>query len=378
MDTIYLDNAATTQPLPMIQQMLEEYIQTEWYNPSARYVPATRAAQKMDEARKQIADLFGYGYQVLFTASGTEADNTVIFRGAQKRKSMHFVTDRAEHPAVYEAMNKLAASGYDVTFVPTDSRGQVDPQTVADAVREDTVLVSIMHVNNETGAVNDIAAMAQMVKAKNRATLFHADGVQAYGRVFADDTQNIDYYTVSAHKIHALKGVGAVLYKKGLPLKPYIYGGGQEGGLRSGTENTFGIFCFAQAAAYFREHQDEIAANIRRTKEAFLQEISHRSDIHVITPKNGAPHLLCLRIDDVRGEVLLHALEAEGIYISTGSACSSKKGVSRTAKSLGFSQKEAEGIVRISFSCLNTPQQGSVAAKKMLEKIDQLNIFIRK
>ena len=376
--SIYLDNAATTQPLDEIKELFEQYASSMWYNPSARYAPAAKESAALDAARKSVAMLFSQNYNVLFTSSGTESANTVILGGVTRQKSMHYITDNAEHACVYEAMLKVSQNGGEVTFIDTDTHGQVSAEDVILAMREDTVLVSIMHVNNETGAVNDIENIARAVKAKNPKTLFHADGVQAYGRAFIKDFSCIDYYTVSAHKLHALKGTGAVLYKKGTPLKPFVVGGGQEYGLRSGTENTFGVYAFKVASEYFLKNKNSIAEHLAHLKDIFLNEIKKDSSIEIVSPENGASHIVSLSIKNVRGEVLLHALEDDKIYISTGSACSSKKGVSRTAKSLGLSKQQAEGIVRISFSPFNTEAEVLTAAEKIKEKIQMLSLFVRK
>jgi cysteine desulfurase len=217
MREIYLDNAATTRPLASLREVLEAYMQDGWHNPSALYAPAVFDAGRMEAAREQIKKGFAH-MEAFFTSSGTEADVAVILGGARKQKSMHYITTQVEHAAVYQAMTRRAEEGSEVTYIKPDRHGMVRPEDVAREVRADTVLVSVMHVNNQTGAVNDIAAIARAVKAQNSRALFHSDGVQAYLRVREPDITNIDYYTVSAHKIHGLKGAGAVFYKKGLPL----------------------------------------------------------------------------------------------------------------------------------------------------------------
>lgn len=377
MQEIYLDNAATTRPLVSLRGVLENYLDSGWYNPSALYAPAVFDAKKMEAAREIVKKGFGQ-MEAFFTSSGTEADAAVIFCGARKQKSMHYITSEVEHAGVYQSMARLAEEGREVTFIRPDRHGIVRPEDVAREVRPDTALVSVMHVNNQTGAVNDIAAIARAVKAKNNKTLFHSDGVQAYLRVPGPDTADIDYYTISAHKIHGLKGVGAVLYKKGAPLQPLIPGGGQEKGLRSGTENTFGIAAFAHAAEFFMQRREEFTNSLAELKDIFLEEIAQLSGVEVLSPPDGAPHIVCLSIEGVRGEVLLHALEAKKIYISTGSACTSKKGVGRVGQGLGLTRTEAEGVVRISFSPFNTPDEAAEAADQMAEIAEELRRFVRK
>jgi cysteine desulfurase len=379
MQEIYLDNAATTRPLESIRDVLNGYLAEGWYNPSALYAPAVFDLKRMDEARKTIRRGFGGElFEVLFTGSGTEGDAAVIFGGVKKQKSMHYITSEVEHPAVYQAILRLRGEGKDVTFIKPDRSGRIDAEDVAEAVREDTVLVSIMHVNNQTGAVSDIAEIARKVKAKNSNTLFHSDGVQAYLREDVQDVSDIDYYTVSAHKVHGLKGVGAVFYKKGVPLKAMIPGGGQEKGLRSGTENTFGIAAFAHAAADYLDHKAENAKQLSMLKKVFLEEIKKLDGVEILSPKDGASHIVCLIVGDVRGEVLLHALEDQKIYISTGAACTSKKGISRAALGLGLSRMQADGVVRVSFSPFNTAEETQFAANKLVETANALRLFTRR
>ncbi len=379
MQEIYLDNAATTKPLDSVRDVLSEYLKDGWHNPSALYAPAVLDSKKMENARKIIQKSVAGGvFEVLFTSSGTEGDAAVILEGVKKQKRMHYITSIVEHPAVFQTIMKLEDAGREVTYVRPDSSGKVDPDAVAREVRDDTVLVSIMHVNNQTGAVSDIAEIARKVKAKNKNTLFHSDGVQAYMREDIGDAAHIDYYTVSAHKIHGLKGVGAVLYKKGSPLKALIPGGGQEKGLRSGTENTLGITAFSHAAEFFSEHKDENKNRLGELRSVFLNGISSLEDVKMISPQFGAPHILCLSVGGVRGEVLLHALEEKKIYISTGSACSSKKGIGRIGMGLGLTRGEAEGVVRVSFSPFNTKEETAAAAKSLIEAAQALRCFKRR
>ena len=203
-------------------------------------------------------------------------------------------------------------------------------------------------------------------------------GVQAYLRQGVQDTSNIDYYTVSAHKVHGLKGVGAVFYKKGAPLKALIPGGGQEKGLRSGTENTFGIAAFAHATEIYLDNKDKNAKKLVVLKDVFLEEIRKLEGVEILSPEDGASHIVCMMISEVRGEVLLHALEDQKIYISTGAACTSKKGVSRVALGLGLSRAEADGVVRVSFSPFNTAEETQIAAKKLVEAANALRLFTRR
>ncbi|BDF59338.1 cysteine desulfurase [Christensenellaceae bacterium] len=380
MQKIYLDNAATTQPLAECNDIYLKYAQELWQNPSALYADATRVQKEEDDAKAVLLRAFGAsGHRCLFTSCGSESANMVILRGARIKKGMNYVCGGAEHPCVEESFKYLAQQGCPVTFLKPDRHGIITPEQVSEAVDENTALVSVMHVNNETGAKNDIEKIASAVKMKNPQALFHADGVQAYCKERLSNTAHIDYYTVSAHKLHAHKGTGAVFYRENAPLKPYILGGGQESGLRSGTQNTLGIFSFATAVCYFMENVTP--AHFEHLREVFLDACAKIPDIVVLTPQErgrSCLHILNLSILGVRGETLLHTLEARGICISTGSACSSKKGKSRIAKALSLTEEEAEGAIRVSFSPFTTQEEVLTAAKEIAKGAELLRRFKRK
>lgn len=374
---IYLDNAATTKPFKEIAELAEKYVSMLWYNPSAMYPPAVETERALNNARKIIADACG-AKNVLFTSCGTEGNNTAILRGYKMKgaRKLHFITSVYEHPAAYEAFKYLESSGHEVSYIMPQN-GIITPESVAEQVREDTALVSIMHVNNETGAVNDIAAIAAAVKKKNAETLFHSDGVQAFMRVgISLKNTKIDYYSVSAHKIHGLKGVGALMFRDGTPLKPYIMGGGQEKGLRSGTENVFGALAFALAVEKYSENKDAYIENMLNTKET-LKRMLNDAGVKII--QGDAPHILAASVEGVRGETLLHVLEQKGIYISVGSACSSKKGREpRLKKALGLTEAETEGFIRLSFSPFNTVEQAEIAGSEIIKSAAELRKYFRR
>ncbi|MBQ9941722.1 MAG: cysteine desulfurase [Christensenellaceae bacterium] len=381
--SIYLDNAATTRPFPGLEALFKEHMETDWYNPSAMYPPAVAEEGKIKKAKETVASLIGADPAcTVFNACGTEGANTVIFRGYRPEggKKRHFITSAYEHPCVYECFRKLEEEGHSVDYILPAADGSIHPEQVAEKVGENTALVSIMHVNNETGAINDVAAIAAAVKAKNPAALVHADGVQAYGKIPLDFGRSaLDYYTASAHKLHGLKGTGVLFYKKGSPLKAYLMGGGQEKGLRSGTENTFGILAFAAAAAEYKKDREAKMAHMRALKERLLAGLSAVQDVRIFSPKDGAPHILNLAFTGMRGEVLLHLLEQQGIYISTGSACSSKKGkTSRVHKALGVQSQVAECVVRISFCPENTLEEMDTVAQAITAALKRFRGFIRR
>lgn len=378
MSKIYLDNAATTQPLKNLNELCADYIYNEWYNPSGLYKPGVEARRRINKAEEKLLRAFGSDkHKCLFTSGGTESANTVILRGARISKNANFVCSGAEHPCVEECFKFLASQGHEVRYAKTDSFGITDTKECTELVDENTALVSVMHVNNETGAKNDISKIAAAVKSKNPRTLFHSDGVQAFLRENCD-VSNIDYYTVSAHKVNGFKGTGAIFYKPEAPLKPYILGGGQQNGLRSGTENTLGIFAFEKVCDYYTVNKEKIQKNLKRLHDEFINAAKKCEDLKIITPfDNCCNHIISVSAPGIAGETILHILEEKGIYISTGSACSSKKGRSRIAAALGLSAEIAGGMLRISFSLHNTVDEVLRAADEINKAVKTLSRFKR-
>lgn len=381
---IYLDNAATTRPYHGIETLFAEHALDGWYNPSAMYPDAVEAERRLNDARKSVAQAVNARpEQVIFTSGGTESSNTVAKRGWRGRgaQKVHFITSRYEHACMYGSMKELEQQGYPVTYIAPRRDGFIHPEDVAAAVREDTALVSIMHVNNETGAVNDIDAIARAVKQANPETMVHSDGVQGYLKIpfsFADSA--LDYYTASAHKIHGLKGTGCIIAKPNTPLKCLITGGGQERGLRSGTENTLGIYAFGNAAQQYLEHRDASVAHMATLRERMVEKLSWEDGFYLLSPtEHFAPHILNVAFAGMRGEVLLHLLEREGIAVSTGSACSSKKSRDfRIHEHLGLPREIMEGALRLSFCPENTEEEIDIAAAAIHAALQQFRRFVRR
>lgn len=356
---IYLDNAATTRPdkdsLVAAQEILTEY----YFNPSARYSGGLAVYKKLDEAREIILSANGdpARYELIFTSGGTEADNQAVF-GACRRGNM--VTTAGEHSAVERPCNELKSRGIEVRYAPLNRDGSVNTDALLSLVDAGTSLVSVVHVNNETGAVNDIAALARAVKQKNPRAVFHSDGVQAFGKIPFTLTGEIDLYSISAHKIGGCKGTGALFRRKGVNLPALIYGGGQERGLRSGTENVFGCAVFANAVkkrfAGLREDKDRI----RTLREKLFSLLD--GDLFVrLSPENGSSYILTVSARGMRGEVLQRMLSDRGVVVGTGSACSSKNRFSRILAACGYGEDVLDGVLRISF-CPETTEEEIVAA----------------
>ena len=376
---IYLDNAATTSPIPL-EDMYRDYEKDGWYNPSALYKGALDVEKELTKERDLLKKIINAD-NMIFTSCGTESANTIIFNGWKKEggRKFHFITTMYEHACVYESFRELEAQGHEVTFLEPGRKGYISEEDLVKEIRDDTALIAIMHVNNETGAINDIAALSRAAKKVKKDVLFFSDGVQGYLKVpFDMRDSEVDYYTASAHKIHGLKGTGALFFRNGTPLKAYIHGGGQERNLRSGTENTFGIYAFYKAAKDFSEHFDEYTSHMRELRDHLDELLRKETDYVRVTPDNCAPHILNVYFKGMRGEVLLHLLEREGIYIATGSACSSKKGNSRVHGSIGLTREMSECVVRISFSHLNTLAETKETALKIHEALSKFQHFIRR
>lgn len=360
---IYFDNAATSKPDEECLKRAEKYLYNNYYNPSALYAEGYNIQLELREARKNILSLLSVGgnFDLIFTSCGTEADNQAIFGGGKRG---NVVTTLGEHSAIFSATNELKQRGIEVRYAKLNCDGSVDIDNLISLIDEKTSLVSVIHVSNETGAVNDIAAISAKVKVKNVNTLFHADGVQAFGKIDFKLTKNIDLYSVSAHKIGGIKGCGALIKRKNLVIKPYIYGGGQEQGLRSGTENVFGIknFEFAALKRYLQIVQN--FEKVRNLNDLLWKKLD-KSLFTRVSPINNSPYILTVGVEGLRGETILHEVNDKGLIIGTGSACASneKKRYSRVILACGISENLADGILRFSFSPENSVEEIERAAE---------------
>lgn len=364
---IYLDNAATTKPDQECLNKAQKYLSESFYNPSALYAEGYALHRELEKTRKNILDLFANSatYDIIFTSCGTEADNQAIFCGGKRG---NVVTTLSEHSAVFAAVNELKQRGVEVRFAPLNSDGSVNVEKLLELIDNQTSLVSVIHVNNETGAINDINSIASKVKKLNSKTLFHSDGVQAFGKLPYRLGKEIDLYSISAHKIGALKGTGALIKRKNLVIKPFVFGGGQEKGLRSGTENVFGIKMLEYAA---EKKYSKIEQNFNHVKDLNekLRSLLDEKLFSFITSKDGSPYILSVVAKGVRGEIILHEVDDKGLIIGTGSACSSndKKRYSRVILSCGLNEEDADGVLRLSFSS-DTTEEEIVEAAEILNQ----------
>ena len=355
---IYLDNAATTKPSQTAFAKAEVFALQHFYNPSALYKEGYALQSELKQARSALLSKVAdeNAFEWVFTSCGTESDNQAIFSFAKRGNA---VTTAGEHSAVSVAFAELKNRGVVQTRIaPLKKDGRVDVEKLLELVDEKTSFVSVMHVNNEIGAVNDINAIAKLVKAKNPRVIFHSDGVQAYGKIPFRLSKEIDVYSVSAHKIGGMKGVGGLIKRKSLVLPPYIIGGGQEAGKRSGTENVFGIKQFQYAAEEkFATLQNDFN-RLKDCREKLWQGLDKEIFVR-LSSEEGTPYILSVSAVGLRGEVLLHMLNDKGVIVGTGSACSSnaKTRYSKVVLACGYDEKTADGVLRLSFSPDTTEEE---------------------
>lgn len=354
---IYFDNAATTKPSSDAVKKANEYNEKMFFNPSALYRAGLKCSNDIKEAKSSILKNLGAAeskFDVIFTSGGTESDNTAIFCSVKRGV---FITDKGEHSAVIKCFNELKNKGHSVWLCGLNEYGEIDKTQLFNYINENKPdFVSIMHVNNETGAINDINFIAETVKKINRSAIFHSDGVQAYGKIPYTISDDIDFYSISAHKINALKGVGALIKRKKTNLNPLIFGGGQEYGLRSGTENVFGIKAFQYAGEEHYKNLRNNAQNILKIKNYIIENLD-KNLYKIISSEQSSPYILSVSAVGVRGEVLMHMLEEKDIIVGNGSACSSKNRFSRVLEACGYGKEILDGVIRISFSFENTIQE---------------------
>lgn len=377
---IYLDNAATTKMYDEALRVLTEANEKRWFNASALYKEASEESKTIRRARETLLGALKAGDgELYFLSGGTEADNTALFC-TRKAKGSRVIVSEGEHDAVINPAKVLKEQGYDVVFAPIKSDGGVDEEKFAALLTPDVSLVSVMHVSNETGAVNDIAKLSAMTKRAAPKAVFHSDGVQAFGKIKVNlRSLGADLYTVSGHKIHGPKGIGALYVAKGTPVKPLVFGGGQEKGFRSGTENGPAIEAFAAAAERTMRNFEEDCSKKRRYLEYLREGLENGvSDVKIITDtERSAPHILTVAFGGVRGEVLLHALEERGILVGVGSACSSHR-ESRFKSLLGLDEAHRDGIVRFSVSAFNDFSEVATVVCETADAVARLKEYARK
>lgn len=360
----YFDNSATTKVLDCVKNAVVDAMCVNYGNAAAKHRKGVEAENLIREAKKAIADtLKVQEKEILFTSGGTESNNTALIGTAlaNRRAGKHLITTGVEHPSIYNTMSFLEEMGFEVTYLPVDHLGHISLEDLEKAIREDTILVSVMYVNNEVGAVEPIEAISQCIKKKNPKTLFHVDAIQAYGKYkIRPKKQGIDLLSVSGHKIHAPKGVGFLYIRDGVKIRPILFGGGQQKGMRSGTENVPGCVGLGVAA---REAYKDFDARIEKLYTLRERLIAGLKPLGGVTingseDRTNAPQIVSASFEGVRSEVLLHALEDKGVYVSSGSACSSNHpGISGTLKGIGVKKELLDSTIRFSLGDLNVEEE---------------------
>lgn len=394
MNSIYLDNSATTRTFDEVTEYMTHIMKDIYGNPSSRHTLGISAEAEVKKSLERLARIMKVDTgNILFTSGGTESDNLAIIGGAManKREGMHLITTKTEHPAVLEPMKFLEEQGFSVTYLDAGADGRVNPDDLKASLTDETILVSIMNVNNEIGSVNDIREMGAIIKDYKPSILFHTDAVQSFGKFRINPKScKIDMMSVSGHKIHGPKGVGILYVADKVKLHPLMLGGGQQKGLRSGTENVPGIAGIGLASELIYKDFDEKTDKLYELKRYFIEELIKLPGVYVNgIPQNAftdeakirmtAPHIISASFDLIRAEVLLHALEAKGIYVSSGSACSSNKpSVSATLQAIGLDRKLLDSTLRFSMSHSTTREDIDTTLTVLSDELPKLRKFIRR
>lgn len=381
---VYLDNSATTKCFDEVAHLVSKIMTQDYGNPSSMHNKGVESEHYLRHAREVIAkNLKVNEKEILFTSGGTESDNLALIGTAfaNCRAGRHLITTQIEHPAILQTMQYLEKQGFEVTYLPVDENGCVRPEDLEKALRKDTILVSVMHTNNEIGSLQPIAEIGDLIKKFDKSIVFHVDAVQGYGkfRIFPK-RMNIDLLSVSAHKIHGPKGIGFLYINEKIKIHPIIFGGGQQKGMRSGTENVPGIAGMTLAIEKVYDTLDEDIERIYKLKDYFVKGVAQIPDVKVngLTGRDSAPHVVSLSVRGVRSEVLLHALEEKGIYVSAGSACASNKpSVSATLKAIGVDKDLLDSTIRFSFSTFTTKEEIDYTLQNLYDIIPMLRKYIR-
>ena len=378
---IYFDNSSTTKPYPEVIDSFTKVSVDFFGNPSSLHGLGAQSEKLLSAARKQIADLLNVkSSEIYFTSGGTEGNNLAVKGAARARanRGNHIITTAIEHPSVEEACQELEKEGFEVTYLPVNEEGRISAADFKEALREDTILVSIMHVNNEVGSIQPIQEIGNILKDCPD-ILFHVDHVQGAGKVpLSLKEANVDLCTVSGHKVHGLKGTGFLYIREGVRIEPLVRGGNQESKIRSGTENVAGIVAMAKAFRMSMDQQEKHREKLEHIHGYLYKELSLTEGIHLNSPKDGAPHIINFSVPGIKSEVLLHALEKDGVYVSTTSACSSKKRTaSKTVEAMFHQPARSESVIRISTTYSNEMNEAEQALKAIRKIVANLEKIMR-
>ena len=378
---IYLDNSATTKPYQEVVDKMVLALTTQYGNPSSIHKKGIEVEREIKEIRRNIARSLGAKEnEIYFTSGGTECNNTIIRSVARlnKKTKKHIISTVIEHPSVLDTLKDLESEGFEVTYLPVDKDGKISIEDLKNAIKKETILVSIMHVNNEIGTIQPIEEIGKYLKSLDEKIYLHVDAVQSYAKIkFRPSRYNIDFMSVSGHKLHGPKGIGFMYVKENNRIKPLLTGGGQEIGIRSGTENVPGIYGIGEAVRILNQDLEGTIDKIKGLRDLLKEEILANIDnVKINSPEDGVCHVLNVSFRGVRGEVLLHYLEQKEIYVSTGSACSSKKKGSHVLNAIGLTPDEIEGAIRFSLSDLNTKEEIMQTVEVLKESVSDLRMII--
>ena len=378
---IYFDNSATTAPYPEVVETMREVLEQFYGNPSSLHKLGVQAEKVLNQSRELAAKLLGVqSTEVFFTSGATESNNTAIKGVAFQYQSRgkHIITSAIEHPAVFDVCKQLEAFGFETTILPVNGDGVVSVNDLKAALRDDTILVSIMHVNNEVGSIQPIQEIGQLLKQYPK-ILFHVDGVQSFGKLKLSPKEwNIDLFSLSAHKFHGPKGTGLLFIRKGVNIMPLLAGGGQEGGLRAGTENIAGIVGMVKSMRMTLDKSKENPNHLSLLRAKLWDGLEKVEGCFMNSPRQGAPHILNVSLPGLKSEVVLHSLEEKGVFISTKSACSSKVDQpSRILMAMGMGEERAKSALRISLSEQNTESEVNQFLTIFHEAVPQLRMMLK-
>ncbi len=381
---VYLDNSATTRCFDEVAQLTHKILCEHYGNPSSMHHKGVEAERYVRDARETLAKILKVNEkEILFTSGGTESDNIALVGTAMAnhRRGRHLITTQIEHPAVLQPMAYLQNQGFEVTYLPVDKEGRIRLSDLEQAIRPDTILVSIMHTNNEIGSLQPIAEAGELIKKCNPQTLFHVDAVQGFGKFYIyPKKMQIDMLSVSAHKIHGPKGVGFLYLREGAKVNPIMYGGGQQKGMRSGTENVAGSAGMALAAEMVYKELNRDMEKMYGLRKRLIDGVRQIDNVKVngCPDREGAAHIVSLSVRGVRSEVLLHALEERGIYVSAGSACAAHKPQpSATLRAIGVEKELLESTIRFSLSVFTTREEIEYTVQALCEMVPMLRRYTR-
>lgn len=378
---IYLDNAASTRVREEVLETVNDILLNDYANPDAAHEFGLQAAKRIKKSRQIIADALSVSTkEVYFTSGGSEGNNIIIqgIINGNPRQGKHLITTKIEHPSVFEIFKEYERNGFEVTYLNVDSDGRIKLDELTDSIRDDTVLISVIAVNSETGVIQDLEKIGNIIKQKNKNVYFHSDFVQGLGHIKINPAKcRLDALTVSSHKVYGPKGAGAIYLSGNVKIKPLIFGSNQEQGVVQRTLNSSGIIGFGKAVQIACENFSKDNAQIKEVKEYLLQKIQNEiSDIRVNTiEEDSVPHILNISFRGIQGEVLVHFLGMSKIYVSTGSACSSRKGNSRILESMGLTKEEVAGGIRFSFSVFNTKEEMDETVKVLKEAVAAIRMM---